>query len=76
MATIDPQVLEKLCYNEQGILKTKSECRASLINKLILDDMIDIDEAENHVDKFLREKNYWNEPTLEEILGDMTEEET
>jgi len=70
MAKIDPQELEKLCYTEQGTLKTKPDCRAALINKLILEEMVDIDEAEDAVDRFLREKNYWNEPTLEELLKD------
>lgn len=64
------QALLALCYNEHGILKTKSDCRASLINKLILEDMMDIDRAETFVDKFLREKNFWNEPTLKDILGE------
>jgi hypothetical protein len=70
MAKIDQQELEKLCYTEQGILKTKPDCRAAMINKLILEDMVDIDEAEDAVDRFLREKNFWNEPTLEDLLKD------
>jgi len=70
MTAIDQKALEGLCYNEDGTLKTKSECRASLINKLILEDSVDIDEAENVTDKFLRDRNFWNEPTLEELLKD------
>jgi hypothetical protein len=62
MATIDPQALEKLCYNEQGILKTKSNA-ARHHQQADFDDMIDIDEAENHVDKFYVRK-LLNEPTL------------
>ena len=43
-----------------------------MINALILDadTDIDIDGAENMVDKLLREWNLWNEPTLEELLRD------
>lgn len=43
-----------------------------MINALILDPEtdIDIDAAEDMVDKLLREWNLWNEPTLEELLRD------
>jgi len=70
MPPIDQTALESLCHNDDGSLKSKSECRASLINKLILEDSIDIDEAENVTDRFLRDRNFWNEPTLEELLKD------
>ncbi len=70
MTLIDPEVLRRLCYNEEGGLKTKADCRAAMINQLILDPAtdIDIDDAENQVDKLLREWNLWNEPTLEDLL--------
>lgn len=45
-----------------------------MINTLILDEMMDIDEAEDYCDKLLRELNLWNEPTLEELLRDDPEE--
>jgi hypothetical protein len=66
--------LQKLCYTETNHLKPKPECRAAMINTLILDEMMDIDEAEDYCDKLLRELNLWNEPTLEKLLRDDPEE--
>lgn len=60
-------LIEKLCY-ENDVLKPKPDCRAALIDFCILEDDFDIDEAEDAVDKALRERNLWNEPSLEEIL--------
>jgi hypothetical protein len=60
-------LIEKLCY-EKDVLKPKPDCRAVLIDHCILEDDFDIDEAEDAVDKALRERNLWNEPSLEEIL--------
>ncbi len=60
-------VIEKLCY-ESDVLKPKPDCRAALIDFCILEDDFDIDEAEDAVDKALRERNLWNEPSLEDIL--------
>jgi hypothetical protein len=37
---------------------------------------MDIDAAEDTVDKSLREWNLWGEPTLEELLREDAEEET
>jgi hypothetical protein len=73
---IDKELLRKMCYNEDGSVKPKAECRAEMINKLILDEkvMLDIDDAENMIDKALREFNLWNEPTLEELLREDEEE--
>lgn len=62
--------MRAFCFNEQGILKPKAECRAGLINMLILEEGEDIDTAEDLVDKSFREWNLWNEPTLEELLKD------
>ena len=71
MKIISPEELKALCY-EDGRLKPKPDSRASMINALILDPEtdVDIDDAENTVDKLLREWNLWNEPTLEELLRD------
>lgn len=66
----DKETLRKMCFNEDGSVKPKAECRAEMINTLILEELIDIDEAENLIDKSLREFNLWNEPTLEELLKD------
>lgn len=69
---IDKEQLRGLCFDENQTLKAKAECRAVMINHLILDPQtdIDIDEAENQVDKLLREWNFWNEPTIEDLLRD------
>jgi RNA processing factor Prp31 len=71
---VTKEQLLAMCYDEKGGVKAKPECRADMINKLILDEMMDIDEAENLIDKSLREFNLWNEPTLEDLLKD--DEET
>jgi hypothetical protein len=65
---LEESLVKKHCYTETGALKPKPECRALLINHLILEDMLDIDDAENRTDKTLRALNLWNEPTLEDIL--------
>ncbi len=67
---MDKEVLRKMCYDEHGGLKPKAECRAEMINALILDPKIDIDidDAENFVDKTLREFHLLGEPTIEELL--------
>mgnify|MGYP001563767279 CR=1 FL=1 len=67
--------MRAVCFNDNGSLKPKSECRAELINQLILEDGVDIDAAEDVVDKSLREWNLWGEPTLEELLREDVAEE-
>lgn len=62
------ETVKTFCYNESGELKPKAECRAGLINHLILEEMMDIDEAEIFIDKTLRELNLWGEPRLEDLL--------
>ena len=66
-------LIEKLCY-EKEVLKPKPDCRAALIDFCILEDDFDIDEAEDAVDKALRERNLWNEPSLEDILREDDED--
>ncbi len=61
----DQELLRGLCYDERGGLKTKGECRAAMINHLILEEMVDIDDAEDLADKTLRDLNLWPEPTAE-----------
>ncbi len=68
--------LQKLCYEPTGALKPKEHCRAAMINTLILDEMLDIDEAENFVDKYLRELHLWGEPRIEDLLRDDDEQKT
>jgi len=62
--------LKAMCFKEDGDVRPKAECRAEMINKLIIDEMMDIDEAEDLIDNSLREFNLWGEPTLEELLKD------
>lgn len=73
---LEEGLIKKHCYSETGALKPKAECRALLINHLILEDMLDIDDAENRTDKTLRMLNLWNEPTLEDILREDTPPDT
>lgn len=79
MSTLSEELVGKLCY-ENGALKPKAECRAGLINHLILEDSYDIDEAENITDRTLRAMNLWNEPRIEDLLkddeGEVIEEKT
>ncbi len=63
-----------MCFNPDGSVKPKAECRADMINVLILDEMMDIDDAENFIDKSLLEFNLWGEPSLEDLLKDSEEE--
>ena len=58
----DQELLRKLCYKDDGALKTRPECRAAMINHLILEELMDIDEAEDLVEKNLREWNLWEAP--------------
>lgn len=59
MATQDQ--LKNLCFDEKGVTRPKADCRASLINHLILEEMMDIDEAEDTADKTLKELDLWKE---------------
>lgn len=63
-----------MCFNPDGTVRPKAEVRAEMINKCILDEMMDIDESEDLIDKSLREFNLWGEPTLEDLLKDDEEE--
>ncbi|MDF1497384.1 MAG: hypothetical protein P1P90_04990 [Patescibacteria group bacterium] len=59
----EQEILKGLCYDERGEVKTKNECRASMINYLILEDTLDIDEAEDLAEKTLNDLDLWPEPT-------------
>jgi len=59
------EMLKNLCYDDRGSVKSKAECRATLINHLILEEMVDIDEAEDLADKTLRDLNLWPEAEKE-----------
>lgn len=72
---IEKETLRRMCYTDTGAVKPKAECRAEMINLLILDEMMDIDEAEDLIDKSLREFNLWGEPRLEDLLKDWDDDE-
>lgn len=57
----NPEVLKALCYDDRGGVKPKTECRSTLINHLILEEMMDVDEAEDLVEKTLNELGLWEE---------------
>ncbi|MBP9869395.1 hypothetical protein KBC59_02460 [Patescibacteria group bacterium] len=59
------ETLKKLCYDERDGLKEKNECRAAMINHLILEDGLDIDAAEDTADKFIRESGIWPVPKFD-----------
>ena len=59
MNMTDKDMLVKLCYDEKGQLMPKPSCRAAMINHLILEEMMDIDEAEDLAEKTLNEINLW-----------------
>jgi hypothetical protein len=72
------ELMKNLCFDDRGGLRTKPECRAAIINHLILEESVDIDEAEDLADKTLRDLNMWPEPEKtidlpdEEDAGDPT----
>jgi len=55
------EALRQLCLDEKGQPKEKNECRAVIINHLILDEGLDIDEAEDLAEQTLRESHFWDE---------------
>lgn len=57
--------LVALCQDEKGEIKPKNECRALMINHLILEDGLDIDAAEDLADKTLNETGYWPIPKFD-----------
>ena len=58
-------ILRKLCYDEAGSLKQQNECRAVMINHLILEDGMGVDAAEDMADKTLRESGFWPIPKFD-----------
>jgi hypothetical protein len=64
MATTEE--LRAICLDDKGDPKDKDECRAALINHLILDEMLDVDDAEDKTEKTLDELGLWpQEETVE-----------
>lgn len=60
-----PTLLKNVCYDETGALKEQNECRAGMINHLILEEGLDIDAAEDLADKSLRESGFWPIPKFD-----------
>jgi hypothetical protein len=58
----NPEVLKALCYAEDGTVKPRTECRSEIINHLILEDMVDVDEAEDLADATMADLGLWNAP--------------
>ncbi len=56
------QKIKNICLNENGSTKPKDECRATVINFLILEEGMGVDEAEDMTDKTLRESGLWPIP--------------
>jgi len=59
----NPEVLKALCYAEDGSVKPHTECRSELINHLILEELMDVDEAEDLTDATMTELGLWQNPT-------------
>lgn len=57
----DIQTFKALCLDGAGNPKAKDDCRATLIDHLILDDSLDIDEAEDKADEILNALGLWQE---------------
>jgi len=59
------EILHAVCFDEKGTLKPKDQCRAGMINHLILQDGLGVDDAEDAADKFIRESGLWPVPKLD-----------
>ena len=59
------ETLLKLCHDDSGGIKPKNECRAAMINHLILEDGMDIDAAEDLADDTLNESGFWPVPKFD-----------
>lgn len=55
----DRKILQALCYDRGGALKPRQECRSAIINHLILEESVDVDDAEDVADAALNELNLW-----------------
>jgi hypothetical protein len=73
----NPEALKALCYAEDGSVKPRLECRTDLINHLILDEMVDVDEAEDLADATMTELGLWEALTAEQdVLPESTDAPT
>jgi hypothetical protein len=60
-----PENFKPFCFDERGSVKPMNECRALIINHLILEDGMGVDEAEDMTDKTLRESGLWPVPKFD-----------
>lgn len=63
----NPEVLKALCYAEDGTVKPRPECRTEIINHLILEEMVDVDEAEDLADATMSQLGLWEVPKGESL---------
>jgi hypothetical protein len=59
------ETLIRLCHDEKSALRPKNECRALMINHLILEDGLGVDAAEDLADKTLNQSGFWPIPKFE-----------
>lgn len=71
----DPNVLRGLCFEADGSPKSRPDARAAVINHLILEETMDIDDAEDLADATLRESGLWPNPPAETVATDDVPEE-
>jgi hypothetical protein len=72
MASIEE--LRALCFDEAGAVKEKPACRAVLINHLILEELMDVDEAEELTEDTLNQLGLW--PNSEQPVTPDEEDQT
>ena len=66
------ETLKALCFDANGQTLHKDSCRANMINHLILDELMDVDEAEDLVEKTIQELDLWKD---EEVIHDKAVDE-
>ncbi len=72
----DPNALRALCLGEDGNPKSKPDARAAIINHLILEEAMDIDDAEDLADTTMRESGFWPEPPAAALESEDIPEES
>lgn len=68
--------LRALCLDEKGQPKEKTECRATLINHLILEELVDVDEAEELTEDTLSQLDLWPKEEDKPIPEDEDEDKS
>lgn len=67
----DIEALRAVCLDDTGNPKEKNDCRATLINHLILDESLDVDEAEEKTEEILTKLGLWPDEEVEENEPDV-----